>query len=253
MSPLGTRSIATPLRAGPTRDRPGRMAAVTRAGGARHHSPGRSWAVRTLLAVACVGCGGGSEKALDPVSGNRAPTATINTPPNNASFTATQPIEFVGSGSDPEDGAIAEAALSWHSSLSGLLGTGRAFSQMLTVGTHRITLTATDSKGASGTAVRSLTVVTAPNQPPTVAITAPANNASFTATQSIQFLGAALDPEDGLLMDEALTWSSSRSGVIGTGASFSRSLPVGTHVIMLRAVDTRGAAASVTRAITVTP
>src|SRR5262249_41022663 len=44
---------------------------------------------------------------------NRAPTGTIPSPSNGASFNAGDSISFAATGSDPEDGALGPASFSW--------------------------------------------------------------------------------------------------------------------------------------------
>jgi PKD repeat protein len=96
-------------------------------------------------------------------------------------------------------------------------------------------------------------VVAASNQPPTAAITAPANGASVTQGTAVSFAGTGSDPETGALSGASLVWTSNLDGQIGTGASFSKStLSVGTHTITLTAKDAQGAAGSATRTLIVT-
>jgi hypothetical protein len=96
---------------------------------------------------------------------NRAPTATITAPTPDATFTVGTAITFAGSATDPEDGTLTGASLVWKSDRDGQIGTGTSFSvSTLSVGTHVITLTATDSQGATGTRTVSI-VVTAPSGP----------------------------------------------------------------------------------------
>ena len=98
---------------------------------------------------------------------NKAPTATITAPASGASFAQGASVTFSGSGSDLEDGALAGASLVWKSSINGQLGTGASLTTTsLAAGTHTITLTAKDSKGAVGTATRTITVTAATTTPP---------------------------------------------------------------------------------------
>jgi hypothetical protein len=107
------------------------------------------------------------------------------------------------------------------------------------VGAHIITASATDSGGLSGQHQISITV-NAPNTPPTVSITAPADGATFNEGHSITFTGTATDAQDGDLTS-SLTWTSSLDGPIGSGASFTRSdLSVGAHIITASATDSGG-------------
>lgn len=75
------------------------------------------------------------------------------------------------------------------------------------------------------------------NTAPTVDIATPANNASFTQGASVSFSASAADAEDGAL-SASITWTSSRDGAIGSGASFSTtSLSVGTHTVTASVTD----------------
>jgi hypothetical protein len=91
-----------------------------------------------------------------------------------------------------------------------------------------------------------------PNTAPVVSIGTPANNASYPDGTSISFAGSASDSEDGNVT-ASLRWTSSLSGDIGTGGSFTRTLAPGTHVVTATATDSRGTpgAAQVTLTITV--
>ena len=163
--------------------------------------------------------------------GNQPPTATISAPANNASVTQGVAVTFTGAGSDPENGALTGASLTWTSSRDGAIGTGVSFSTTtLSAGTHVITLTATDAQGATDTDTRSITIVA--NQPPVATIATPANNALFRVGSSVSFSGTGSDPESGTLNGASLVWTSSINGQIGTGTTFSTSaLSGGTHTI----------------------
>ncbi|MDP2481461.1 MAG: hypothetical protein Q8W49_13305 [Candidatus Palauibacterales bacterium] len=90
---------------------------------------------------------------------NQPPTATITAPSDGAQFLEGEDITFEGSGTDPEDGSLSGTSLVWTSDLDGQLGTSTGFDRSdLSVGTHEITLTATDADGAAGSASVSITV-----------------------------------------------------------------------------------------------
>jgi hypothetical protein len=83
--------------------------------------------------------------------GSQNPVATIFHPSNGETRTAGVDIPFSGRANDPQDGALTGSSLVWTSDLTGALGTGETFNAPLTAGTHRITLTATDSDANTGT------------------------------------------------------------------------------------------------------
>ena len=184
---------------------------------------------------------------------NDAPAVTVTEPADQSTFAAGAPILFMASASDTEDGDIS-TNLSWSSSLDGPIGSGASFStSALSVGTHTISASVTDSGSASGSDSIEVTVTAAPNTAPTVTITAPANGSAFLAGSSIAFAGSASDIQDGTL-SASLSWSSSVDGSIGSGASFSTGgLSVGTHTISASVTDSGSASGSASISVTVNP
>jgi hypothetical protein len=112
--------------------------------------------------------GGGS-------SPNTAPSLTVSSPANNASFLDTALISFNASASDTQDGNLT-GSIRWTSSLlPGItLGTGGSFARTLPIGTHLLTATVTDSGNLS--ASKTVTVV----------VSASASGTSSAATLSVR-------------------------------------------------------------------
>ncbi len=82
------------------------------------------------------------------------------------------------------------------------------------------------------------------NNPPSVNISAPANNSTSNVGDSVSFSGSATDTEDGNL-SASLSWTSSIDGAIGSGASFSTTaLSIGSHTITASVTDSGGAPGS---------
>src|SRR5262245_19995034 len=90
--------------------------------------------------------GGAAPKLVLLFTGN-APTVTITAPAAGAVAFRNDAISFVGTARDVEDGNLA-SRLQWSSDRDGSLGSGAALSvSRLSVGTHVITASATDSDG----------------------------------------------------------------------------------------------------------
>ena len=83
---------------------------------------------------------------------NAPPTASITSPADGSSLPTDLSIDFIVSGADEEDVILAGDSLVWTSSIDGEIGTGQSFTRSLSVGIHTITVTATDSQGASARA-----------------------------------------------------------------------------------------------------
>ncbi|WP_428265745.1 M36 family metallopeptidase [Haliangium sp.] len=90
--------------------------------------------------------------------GDATPLVTIDGPADGSTFNQGQSIDFDATATDLEDGDVS-ASVSWSSDVDGALGTGAAISATLSVGTHVVTATATDSGGQSGQASITVTVV----------------------------------------------------------------------------------------------
>src|SRR5690606_15338802 len=82
-----------------------------------------------------------------PGGGNQFPTVTITNPSSGTTVGAGTAVNLVATASDVEDGNLT-AGIVWTSSISGAIGTGGSASVVLTVGTHTITASVSDSDGA---------------------------------------------------------------------------------------------------------
>ncbi|MBL8936822.1 MAG: PKD domain-containing protein, partial [Archangium sp.] len=185
---------------------------------------------------------------------NRPPVVTIAAPLNGAQLVLGMTGALQGSATDVEDGALPGTALSWSSTRDGALGTGASISPALTQGVHVLTLTATDSMGATGQASVTVSVNQPNNQPPVASITQPTTSPTVFQGSAVTFAGTGLDPEDGALSGMALTWSSSRDGALGTGSPLTVStLTAGDHTITLVVRDSGGNTGTATLVVHVLP
>jgi hypothetical protein len=169
---------------------------------------------------------------------NFGPSVTITAPADGTTVNDGAAVNFTGTASDTEDGDIT-AAISWTSSIDGALGTGGSVNATLSVGTHTITATVTDSGGLPASDVITVNV----NGGPSVTITAPADGTTVNDGAAVNFTGTASDTEDGDLT-AAISWTSSIDGALGTGGSVNATLSVGTHTITATVTDSGGLPAS---------
>jgi hypothetical protein len=169
---------------------------------------------------------------------------------NPTTVTQGTSVQFTGSGSDPEDGALTGASLVWTSNINGQIGTGTSFStSSLSVGTHTITLTATDSKGAKGTATVTVTVNSPANQAPTADFTVTCN-----ASQHYCELNANTSTDDGGLGNLTFTWTNSTGRPTRTGMIIRRNQSMdfpATSTETLTVKDAGGLTNSISKVITV--
>ena len=191
----------------------------------------------------------GSAAITVNVTANAAPIVTVSAPADGSNSMETELVSFSAAANDAEDGDLS-ASLTWTSDLDGSIGSGAAFgSTSLSVGTHLITASVTDSQGAPGSDQISITVNA--NSAPVVAIASPADGSTSTETDSIAFTGSATDAQEGDL-SASLSWSSDLDGPIGSGGSFSlTTLSIGVHLVTASVTDSLGAPGSAAVTVTV--
>jgi hypothetical protein len=90
-----------------------------------------------------------------------------------------------------------------------------------------------------------------PQRAPAVRIDSPAEGATIRFGQSLNFIGYALDPQDGPLGGDSLTWRIDGE-IVATGEVYEATLlPVGVHQVTLTAVNGAGISASATITVAV--
>ncbi len=179
--------------------------------------------------------------AVVPVGQNRLPSVQILSPSNNEVLYDAAAATLTGSASDPEDGVLDGAALTWSSNVDGSLGSGSSAVAALSLGLHILSLTAIDSSGGAGSDDVVVTVAQPGNEAPMVTIVQPANDSTVDFGVELELRGEAVDAEDGPLSATALAWHSSLDGDLGTGSPFSTdNLNIGLHTVILVAADSTG-------------
>ncbi|MEJ2139173.1 MAG: metallophosphoesterase [Gammaproteobacteria bacterium] len=171
---------------------------------------------------------------------NLPPELVFTAPADGASITEGTELTFTATATDGEDGDLA-AQINWNSTLDGDFGTGGTVNHTLSVGVHTITASVTDSGGLP--ASQQITVTVTANAAPQVLVTSPADGTREAEGDQVTFTGTATDAEDGDI-SIGLTWTSSRDGLLGNGASVVTTLSRGVHVITASITDSGGLAAS---------
>ncbi|SLM29233.1 exported hypothetical protein [Desulfamplus magnetovallimortis] len=181
---------------------------------------------------------------------NTSPSILIMSPADNSSFSHGSVITFMASVTDIEDGVITGKNVQWKSDRDGFLGEGTALTKStLSVGTHVITVTATDKTALVST--ESITI-TVGNASPVILIRSPADNSSIDYGETITFLAAVTDAEDGDITGKSIIWESDRDGFFGYDTSLTiNNLSVGTHVITVTATDSTDLVTTATITVTI--
>ncbi len=192
--------------------------------------------------------------------GNAAPAVTL-TALGGPTFPHATSVVLVSHVTDEDDG-FPELRVVFTSNRQGALPGYRPHSQTLMTtalqpGSHRVTVTVTDSGGLTGQASVDLTVV---NQPPdNLAIFLPGANATLLAEAPVLLQGHAYD-EGGWLAGGALAWSAQTTpggpfAPLGFGTELGTSFaePADPVVIRLTATDSAGEQAFLDRVVRVVP
>jgi uncharacterized protein (TIGR02145 family) len=163
---------------------------------------------------------------------NQPPTAAISSPSNGASYTQGQNISFTGSGNDPEDGTLTGSSLVWTSDRDGQIGTGASFTKSnLSVGTHQITLTATDSKGLVGTTGIVMTITQAIQ--PVISVPSSLSFGSVTVGSSNDQVLTIQNTGTATLQVTGITFTDVQFTIVSIGTSFN--IPAGgSHDVTVR-------------------
>src|SRR5262245_54003566 len=182
--------------------------------------------------------------ALGP--GALAQTAVnLNAPPNNALYALPATITLKAAASATSPASVARVEFYANGSLIGT-DTTRAFSFAWTnpaPGTYSLTAIAYDSAGGQATSSARTVTVAAGNQPPTVNLTAPANNSSFALPATVTLKASAAAPENNDAVAKVDFFANGT--LIGTDTSKAFSLTwtpsEGTYTLTAVATDGQGA------------
>ncbi|PSL44911.1 chitinase [Chitinophaga niastensis] len=188
---------------------------------------------------------------------NKPPVVNITAPANNASYTAPATITIQAAASDT-DGVVTRVQFYNGSTLLAADSTAPySFTwNGVAAGTYSLTAVATDDKGASTTSsVITVKVNGIVHKPPVVNITAPANNATFTAPATVAITATATDSAGNITKVEFYNGSTLLATDSIAPYSYSwTNVAAGSYSITAKATDNSGASATSTAVnITVNP
>jgi hypothetical protein len=177
------------------------------------------------------------------VHGNSPPTVTLTQPADGASFTAPATIGLSATASDT-DGTVTKVEF-----FNGVTKLGEDTTAPfgftwsgVGAGSYTLTARATDDLGATATSAPSRITVGTTNVPPTVSLTFPADGASFPWKPTITMTATAADSDGTVTKVEFLDGTKILGQDTTAPYAFTwRNVPVGTHVLTVRATDNRGA------------
>jgi photosystem II stability/assembly factor-like uncharacterized protein len=184
---------------------------------------------------------------------NLSPSIVITAPANNAAFTAPATVNITTTPTDP-DGTISKVEFYNGTVLLGTV-TSAPFNYSWTnvaAGAYTIIAKAYDNSGAAASASVSINVTTPANVNPAISITAPANNAVFTAPAAVTITASASDSDGSISKVEFYNGPT----LLGTSTSSPytfawTNVPAGTYTIMAKAYDNLNATANASVNITV--
>ena len=171
--------------------------------------------------MASDGVNTGIDQSDQPFSvANKTPKAVINSPVGGSTFIEGQTIGLFGDAYDIEDGYLQENSISWVSDVSGPLGFGQStYPKNLGIGTHQITMVATDSNGNQSISTISITVIPPFLPPNPAANPVPSNGQSHVPTNAVLTWTNIGDPNEGesVYFEVYLDTNDPPLGLVATG------------------------------------
>ncbi|MBI4010477.1 MAG: hypothetical protein HY361_04820, partial [Candidatus Aenigmarchaeota archaeon] len=186
------------------------------------------------------------------VKSNKAPTALILRPKTGTSYGKGDPVDFIGSATDP-DGQIAEWW--WTSSIDGEIGTMPEFVlRNLSLGKHDVTLLVVDNDANKYTDTFSVWITIDPKSAPLVSLTNPSDGSLLLSDAAVSIKGTIVDPDSdgkivnyqiiskqqGVLVDETFTQATAVKQVNVDKVLEKGILKRGVHELTLQATDDQG-------------
>ncbi|MBI3891835.1 MAG: hypothetical protein HY303_09945, partial [Candidatus Wallbacteria bacterium] len=155
--------------------------------------------------------------------------------PTTLTFQYPASVTLGGSASDALGLSYTGNSLTWRSAIDGVLGHGTSVTTTPSIGSHHLTLQATNTYGGTGTADKTF-VVLAPA--PAVTITSPPVGFWRVVGTSVDLTGTVTMPDSSPISSTNIVWGTLKNGRVATGATTSTTtLLLGRHVLSLAAVS----------------
>ncbi len=169
--------------------------------------------------------------------GNTAPTVSITSPTNGASFTG--PLDLTVTATAEDGGGSVTQVQFFNGSTSIGVDTSSPYSASANfgLGTHVLTAVATDNLGTSTTSAPVSITVSAGNTAPVVSITSPTNGASFSGPLDLTVTATAEDPGGSITQVEFFNGPASVGVDTSSPYSASGTFGIGTHLLTAVATD----------------
>ena len=172
-------------------------------------------------------------------TGNNPPVVSITGPANNSTFASGASVAITANATDA-NGAISKVEFfRGNVKLGEDLTSPYGFAwNNVSAGTYSITARATDNQGAAATSTAITITVNPPNAPPTVNLTSPTSNASFSAGAAITLTANATQTSGSIAKVEFFNGTTKLGEDNTSPYSFVwTNAPVGTHSLGARATD----------------
>lgn len=175
---------------------------------------------------------------------NGAPTVSITSPANNATFNSGATITINAAAADA-DGSVSKVEFfNGATKLGEDTSSPYSFSwASVPAGNYQLTAKATDNTGATTSSATIAVIVTIPgNTAPTVSVTAPANNTTFTANSAITITANAADANGSVTKVEFFNGASKLGEDATAPYSFVwNNVAAGNYVLIAKATDNNNA------------
>jgi gliding motility-associated-like protein len=176
-------------------------------------------------------------------SSNLSPTISITSPANNTAFLAGATIPISVFATDPNGQIVKVEFFQGGIKLGEDLTSPHSFNWTnVPAGTYQLTTKTTDNLGATGTSAPVIVIVQSSNLIPTISITSPANNATFSAGATVGISVFATDLDGQIVKVEFYQGGIKLGEDLTSPHNFNwTNVPAGTYQLTTKTFDNLGA------------